>query len=147
MFALRFHPWRNISAIGDKAALRAWLESLAKRSHFIFRAGMEASRGGKVYTHQLRWIGGRIVPVGPRGRPHRASKPGDWPAVDSGALKGSIRTEVTQWSMTIGTSRPYSKHLLGTPGGLIAPRKMSKDALQAGRAGAGPITFAKFRIG
>lgn len=147
MMRMIWKPWRNVAAIHDKAAIQAWLQSLAQRSHFIFRAGMEASRGGKVYTQQLRWINGRIRPVGPRGRPHRASKPGDWPAVDTGRLKGSIRTVVTQESMTIGTSMPYSIHLLGTPGGLIAPRKMSKQALQAGKARAGPITFAKFRIG
>lgn len=147
MIRLEFKPWRRIRAVHDKAEILRWLHALANRAHFIFRAGMEASRGGRVYTHQLRWINGSIRPIGPRGRPHKASVPGDWPAVDTGRLKGSIRTRVTQSSMTIGTSMPYSKHLLGTPGGLIAPRKMSKEALIAARSGAGPVTFARFRVG
>jgi hypothetical protein len=135
MIGLQFTPWRNITAIKDKAAIQRWLQDVASTAHRVFRAGSEASRGGRIYRKR----GGRV---------HRASAPGAWPARDSGGLLGSIRTVVTQSSAEIGTSRHYSGYLRsGTR--KMARRKMSDNALREaipmarGRMG----SFARFRAG
>ena len=116
MIGFRFTPWQSFRAIKDDALIRAWLERLAKRTHFFFRSKMEASRGGRVYR-------------GRGGRTHRASAPGDFPAKDSGRLIGSIRTRVTANEMEIGTGMFYAIFLKnGTR--KMARRKMSSDALR-----------------
>lgn len=141
MLSMRFNPWRHIQAIKDDAVKRRLLEDTANLAHQKFRSGMEASRGGRIYKRR----GGRM---------HRASAPGAWPAVDTGRLKGSIRTEIKPGSMTIGTSAksdkgaPYSLYLrTGTK--KMARRKMSDDALKEAMpiAWARKGRFAKWRVG
>lgn len=135
MIGLQFKPWRHIEAVHDRAAIRAWLARMASNAHFAFRAGMESSRGGRVYRKR----GGRL---------HRASAPGAWPAVDTGKLKGSIRTQTTDVSMTIGTGQFYAIFLRnGTR--KMARRKMSPEALKRGRemTPMSNFRFAKFRVG
>jgi phage gpG-like protein len=59
------------------------------------------------------------------------SAPGAWPYSQSGKLKGSIDSRVTDNSVTIGTNTPYSLFLRhGTS--KMARRKMSDDALREG---------------
>jgi phage gpG-like protein len=59
------------------------------------------------------------------------SSPGAWPNSRTGRLKGSIRFEVANDSVTIGTNAPYSGFLRsGTS--RMARRKMSDNALQEG---------------
>lgn len=135
MIGLQFKPWRHIQAVHDRAAIRAWLARMAQNAQRAFRAGMEASHGGRVYRRR----GGRL---------HRASAPGDWPAVDTGALKGSIRTQSSDVQMTIGTGQFYAIFLRkGTR--KMARRKMSPEALKKGRemTPMSNFRFAKFRVG
>ena len=132
MIRLVFTPWRNLRARLDLAAIKAFLDDTARTAHTKLRSGMERSRGGRTYTHFLRTnrATGAIFPAFPRGAPHTASAAGDYPARDTGALMGSIRTGVTQWEAEIGTNRHYSLFLVhGTS--RMAKRKMSKEALQA----------------
>lgn len=74
----------------------------------------------------------------PGGSPGNYSAPGAWPFVQSGKMKGTIDMEVSSSSVTIGSNAyrggvPYSLYLReGTPGGQMARRKMSDDALKLG---------------
>ncbi|MGY2987709.1 hypothetical protein [Bradyrhizobium sp. USDA 4508] len=106
---LEFTPWRPFYARKNDEVLN-WLERVAKASEAAFKGGM-----------------GRYPP---------ASAPGAWPNVRTGGLMASIRTEVTDDSMTIGSNRtrggaPVSRYLReGTS--RMARRKMSDNALQEG---------------
>jgi phage gpG-like protein len=124
-----------MEAIYDAAAVQRFLQNVARTSHFKFRAGMQASRGGRIY----RLKGGRM---------HKASAPEAYPAIRSGATAGSIRTEVKADEATIGTNTYYAKWLRsGTK--KMKKRKMSPDALKEGVQAARPSLghFARFRHG
>jgi phage gpG-like protein len=102
---LQFTPWRPFLARKNNSEIRSWLERVAKASEAAFKGGM-----------------GHYPP---------ASAPGAWPNIRTGNLRSSIRTEVTNDSMTIGSNMRYSRFLReGTS--RMARRKMSDDALKAG---------------
>lgn len=147
MIQLLFKRWADFLAEYNRALIRAWLEQVGNKTHLYFRGRMEASRGGRRYTQELRTIRGRVVPVGPRLRgPHTASAPGDYPAKDTGRLIGSIRRRVTADEMEIGTGMFYAKFLkYGTR--RMAKRKMSSDALRETLPGVRPQLrgFARWR--
>lgn len=106
---LQFTPWRPFLARKNDAEIQNWLQRVAKASEAAFKGGM-----------------GKYPP---------ASAPGAWPNIRTGNLRGSIRTEVTQDSMTIGSNMHYSRWLReGTR--YMARRKMSDDALKAGMGAA-----------
>lgn len=135
MLVLQHKPFGILKAEMDAARIQRFMQEVARASHFKFRSGMEASRGGRVY----RLKGGRL---------HTASAPGAYPARRSGALMGSIRTEVTKDQVTIGTNKFYAKFLrYGTR--KMAKRKMSPEALREGYLMARPNLgqFARFRRG
>lgn len=130
MITLAFKPWRRIKVENAKDVIARFLQDVARTTHFTLRAGMEASRGGKVH----------------RGR-RPASRPGAYPAVQTGRLKGSIRQTVTATEATVGTNTHYAIYLRrGTR--KMARRKMSDDALKhavpIARARMG--RFARFRV-
>lgn len=109
---IEFIPWRPFHARKNDAAIQGWLQRIADASKAAFSGGMGSG--------------------GP-------SAPGAWPNSQTGGLKGSIQTEVTSNSMTIGTSMPYSGFLRsGTS--KMARRKMSDNALQEGMAAGGRLT-------
>jgi len=56
----------------------------------IKRRIARGSRTGQIYTHYFATIGGRVVAVRPRAKPHQASAPGEAPKTDGGALVRSI---------------------------------------------------------
>ncbi|MBO4228446.1 hypothetical protein [Bradyrhizobium neotropicale] len=106
MIQLEFTPWNEFYARKNTGEIEGWLQRVAKASEQAFRAGAS-----------------RAYPP--------ASSPGAWPARRTGGLLGSIATEVTSTSMTIGSNMPYSKYLRqGTS--KMARRKMSDNALQEG---------------
>lgn len=118
MSMLRFKPWREFAARVDQKVIRRFLDQVAKDSEKAFRRGMRGPKSGKVYS-------------GRSGRKIKASAAGEYPAIDTGGLEGSIRTRVTATSATIGTSRFYARFLReGTRH--MARRKMSDDALKEG---------------
>src|SRR5438105_1493902 len=109
---IEFTPWRSFRARKRPEEIKRWL-------HAIGDAGVQAFQGGM----------GGYPP---------ASAPGAWPNSRSGRLKGTIRSEVTESSVTIGTNTPYSMYLRrGTT--RMKRRKMSDNALaegiKAGRLG------------
>lgn len=102
---LQFSPWSPFRARKNTAEIQSWLQSIAIAAEAAFKGGM-----------------GKYPP---------ASSPGAWPNIRTGNLHGSIRTEVTADSMTIGSNMRYSIFLReGTS--RMARRKMSDDALQEG---------------
>ena len=104
---MTFTPWREFQAVKHPAVIKAWLNGIAKAAEQAFRA-----RASRAYPP--------------------ASEPGAWPARRSGGLVGSIQTEVTTNSVTIGTNMKYSKYLReGTS--RMARRKMSDDAMREGQ--------------
>lgn len=148
MIGLRFKPWRPLHAQYRRDVVQRFLNDVAATTHQKLRTGMERARGGRLYTTYFRTIGDRVVPVGKRPRPHRASAPGEFPAVDTGRLRNSIRSQVTASSAETGTNMHYARWLRsGTK--RMKKRKMSKEALQQ----AAPIAwsrkgrFAQFRQG
>lgn len=149
MIGFQLIPWRKFSVIRDDALVQRWLARSAHTTHAFWVAKMTSSRGGRLYTQELRTnrATGAIFPIGPRGRPHRASAPGDFAAIDKGIVKGSIREVVQHWQFEIGSNAPHSIFLFkGTS--RMKKRKMSKEALLESKAKWGRIgPFAKFRLG
>jgi HK97 gp10 family phage protein len=93
---------------------------------------MRGAKNGKIYTDYYAIVGGRLVPVKKRAKPHRASAPGQAPATDSGTLAGSIVVEYDPdgKGANIIAKAAYAKWLeFGTDGKYrIAPRPFMKPA-------------------
>jgi phage gpG-like protein len=102
---IEFSPWGRFHARKKPEEISRWLRSIGDAGTEAFRSGM-----------------GSYPPP---------SSPGAWPNSRSGRLKGSIRSEVTSDSVTIGTSMPYSG-FLRTGTSKMARRKMSDNALEEG---------------
>lgn len=67
---------------------------------------------GRTYTHYMATVGGQVVPVRPRNKPHTASAPGDAPAVDSGDLRRSIGVKkIGDGHYRVGTNLKHGLHL------------------------------------
>lgn len=67
---------------------------------------------GRTYTHYMATVGGQVVPVRPRNKPHRASAPGDAPAVDSGDLRRSIGVQkIGEGRYRVGTNLKHGLFL------------------------------------
>lgn len=98
--------------------IHAYLETVGKGAVEAFRAGSRASGGGRM------------------GRYRAASRAGDWPAVQSGAMIGDFDYEVHgSDSVEIGSSLYYAPFVFnGTR--RMAKRKGDNEALDAGIAAA-----------
>jgi len=108
-FTIEFSPWGRFHARKKQEEIRRWMQAIGDAGTRAFRSGM-----------------GNYPP---------ASSDGAWPHSRTGRLKATIRSVITNESVTIGTSAPYSGFLRrGTS--KMARRKMSDDALEEGmRAG------------
>jgi phage gpG-like protein len=75
---------------------------------------------------------GRYYKVSKTGKAHRASAPGEAPAIDTGALVNSITVASSvneKYSRMIGTNQEQAEILeFGSPGGKIAPRPFFRPA-------------------
>lgn len=115
---LQFKPWKKFHAFRDHAADARFLRAVADESERAFRKGMRSRKSGRRYLK-------------PGGRVHIASAPGEYPAVDTGRLMASIRTDVSRTESRIGTGMHYAIYLRrGTR--FMARRRMSDDALMEG---------------
>jgi hypothetical protein len=113
-------PWARFKAARRQAAVRGWLTSISKTAQSVFVAGMKGPHNGNVAKRK-------------NGSVFLRSTPGQYPAVDSGALLASLKREVTPDEAKIGTSMFYAKWLrTGTR--KMARRKMSDDAMKVGVA-------------
>jgi phage gpG-like protein len=75
---------------------------------------------------------GRYYKVSKTGKPHRASAPGEAPAIDTGALVNSITIASSlseKFTRMVGTNQEQAEILeFGSPGGKIAPRPFLRPA-------------------
>jgi hypothetical protein len=96
---------------------------------------MSEQKSGAMYDTEFRTgAGGRVFPVGER-VPHRASAPGEAPAVDTGRLKTSLHVSVSSGGHAeadVVAPVSYALHLeYGTR--KMAPRPFLAPALEANR--------------
>jgi phage gpG-like protein len=103
-FTLEFSPWGTFQARKKREEIRRWLRAVGDAAETAFK---------------------NMSKYPP------ASSSGQYPAVRTGRLRASIRTVVTDSSVTIGTNTRYSM-FLRTGTSKMARRKMSDDALKEG---------------
>lgn len=113
MMTLR--PFRRFRVFRDKSITTRFLADVAKDVEKHFKESLDGKKSGRMYTY--------------RGRPHRASAPGEFPANMSGALKESISSTSNYKEAVIGSNVEYSKWL-AEGRTRMSPRSMSKEALQ-----------------
>lgn len=120
------------AAAGRVGNARAALKAQEIRTEIIQTLGTPGQ--GRTYTHYMAMVNGRLVPVRKRDKPHRASAPGDTPAVDSARLRQSIGVQkVGEGHYRVGTNVKYALYLeFGTRG--MAARPFMRPALEAVRA-------------
>lgn len=138
-------PAAVLAGLGLQAATQRSLLAAALELQREWTKIFPSSGSGREYTQVFRTIGNRVVPVGPRkgtGRSatHKASKPGEPPAVDSGLLRASIQIEQTgDGKVKVGSNLAYARYLeygVGPgfkygphPGGItIKPRPHARPA-------------------
>lgn len=127
----KFIPWGRFHALRDKAVDLRFMDAAAHESEDAFKIGLAGSKSG---IHHA-------------GLPRRSSAPGEYPANQSGRLRGSISSTFSAVRMDVGSNVFYSKFLRdGTV--KMARRKMSDDALKEGVPKArsmlkGWVTWAK----
>jgi len=120
VISISFVPWKTFRAKKDDATIRRWLKAVGESSEKVFKAGM--------------------------GKGPSPSAPGAWPNSQTGRLRGSIKSQVSANSVTIGTNTHYSGYLRsGTS--KMARRKMSDNALEEGRKGARLEQWVKWQHG
>ena len=109
----------------DGGEIKAFLTEVGYAAQRHMARGMAASRGGHLYTTQIRSkFGSRgynrpIFSIGVPRPPHKASAPGQYPAVDTGRLRlqttNPSALDVTganpRWRLLWGTPTPYAKWL------------------------------------
>lgn len=117
MILLRLIPWAPLEAFRDNAKTRRWLTLVRLSSLEAFRRGMRSPKSGRIYRR--------------RGRLHRASAPGEYPAVDTGNLIASMKSHQRKNEVGIGTNMFYAR-FLRTGTSKMARRKMSDNALREG---------------
>lgn len=98
----------------DREGLEAWLGRVMREAHNVLQREMRKGGRGRIYHRKKGW--------------HRASAPGDYPAVDSGRLLSQSRVYVSYPEGVIGTNVHYAKYLqFGTS--KMAPRKLYREAI------------------
>lgn len=130
--SLIFAGWRAFLALRDKAVTDAYLRRIGAAAEREFKHGIASPKSGRVYRR--------------RGRSHRASAPGEFPAKDSGAHLRTVGHRVGPSEVTVGSGMFYAKFLRhGTR--KMAARKMAPDALRQALAkdSVGIGRFARFR--
>lgn len=128
-------PFRGRRGIGPLSKAQARAEKLNTLRQST-AAGLNAG------TRALSSISRRDVLTGL----HRASKPGDPPAPDTGALKRSTFVERIGKGARVGVAMLYAKWLeFGTA--TIRPRPFMRPALAQIRARFGPIVRDTLRVG
>jgi phage gpG-like protein len=102
---LEFQSWAPFHAKYDKVAFKRWLHLVARESEKAFR---------KMKSH-----------------PPVSKKFVEYPAVRTGALRASIRSDVTENTVVVSSNTPYAGYLRqGTR--RMKRRKMSDNALKEG---------------
>jgi hypothetical protein len=112
---INFRPWGRFLAKRDKSVDARFMDAAAHESEDALRKGLASPKSGIHHP----------------GLPRRSSAPGEYPANQSGKLRGSIRTSSSATRMDIGTTAKHAKYLRwGTV--KMARRKMSPEAMAEG---------------
>lgn len=134
MIELKFTPWRRLTVVRDKSRDRIFLHGAGRAAALRMMDAQLWPKSGRTYYR--------------RGRLHRASAPGEYPAKDTGALRASVDYTVAGITrMEIGTQMFYAYYLrYGTS--KMKPRKMSDAALRETFPKSIPllIGFARFEV-
>ena len=128
----RFIPWSRFEAFRDRKVDRVFLTGLGRLAAIRFMDQQTTPKHGRTYYR--------------RGKVHRASAPGEYPAKDTGLLRGSEDFDVGSDRVVVGNTAPYAGFLRnGTS--RMARRKMSDNALSESTAAARPLLrgFVKWR--
>ena len=105
---------RELGLALDEAGIEQWLAHVVREAGNVLQREMRKGGRGRVYHRRRGW--------------HRASAPGDYPAVDTGRLAAGTRMRVNYPEGEIGSSVPYAKYLqFGTK--KMAARKLYREAL------------------
>lgn len=110
---IEFTPWKFFSAFRDRAATRNFLLDTARTTKAKHNAGIKSPPKTGVKHSSL---------------PNRSSRPGEYPANQSGRLARSLRTRVTQDMATEGATIYYA-YWLAYGSKKMEPRRMSREAL------------------
>lgn len=131
---LEFRPWRRFTAFYNAGNVRRFLHDAAELAERTFRMGViNPPKSGVKYAN--------LPNRSSIGRPEA-----EYPATQSGALAGSIKSDVTVNEMTVGSGAEYSVYLRnGTS--KMRRRKMSDTALKESLPSARQRmrTFAEWR--
>lgn len=109
----------------DGDEIKAYLRRIGLAAQRHMGRGMAMSRGGRLYTEEIRSKRGSrgynrpIFGIGVPRTPHIASAPGAYPAVDTGRLRMQTTNPAALdisgvspvWTLVWGTPTPYSKWL------------------------------------
>lgn len=108
---------RTVDQISNRAVERV-REALDESAHAIRNNAvtdiLHGSKTGRVYTHYMATVDGRVVPVEERSVPHQSSGPGEAPASDTGFLVNNITVDqsmVGDFNLGIASLAPYSVYL------------------------------------
>jgi phage gpG-like protein len=122
MSVFKLKGWRAFGVNLRRPVINSWLRVVRAKSQEAFARGMLGNHTGQVYRRK-------------GGRTHQASAPGEFPANDTGGLLASLKSHQRKDEATIGTDTYYARFLRdGTRH--MARRRMSDDALKAGRKAA-----------
>lgn len=109
-----FDPWKKFLVFRDEKVTTDLMRRVAQEAEQHFKDEMMAPKSGVMYNR--------------RGRKHRASAPGEFPANETGRLRNSIDSRYSATEAVVGSNMEYSKYLReGTR--FMERRKMSDDAL------------------
>lgn len=130
--SLIFTGWRAFYAYRDYGVDQAYLRRIGASAKKVFIDGIRSPKTGRVYRR--------------RGRSHRASAPGEYPARDSGRHIATVDYKVSGSEVTVGSGQEYAAYLRnGTY--KMARRLMSDTALNRAIENdtVGIGRFARFR--
>ncbi len=122
-----FTPWRNFIAYRDRRVTTAFLRFAAKDMEKEYKKRiLSPPKTGRIYHRK-------------HGR-HQASRAGEFPANETGALARSVRSNSNATEASVGTNMFYSKFLReGTR--KMARRRMADDILKL----VAPRTLARLK--
>lgn len=106
-------PWDKLKVVPNLAARAALLDDVANTSERHFNKGMTGTKSG----------------IKHRGLPRRSSAPGEYPANQSGRLKGSIYSKTRAKEAEVGSKTRYAGFLRNGTRFNGGRRSMSDTAL------------------
>lgn len=159
--SLDLGPAAFIAALGVERAAQAGLGEAAAKLETKWKQVLSRPGSGRIYTETFvttRRSPRRVIPIGPRssvglGSPHRASRPGEPPAPDTGTGRASVGTRrIDARRIRVGTGsvalRSLEFGVFNHPGGItIEPRPHARVALEEAEAEMSDTVSARLKAG